>query len=199
MAGVTTAARMGVGSIASSEAMNPKMDYEAFASFECGGYYLMSNIPQTHRNLRIVLHNSNQSSYTGSGYVYWNSGSSSGSTPSANYGSYYNYYNGWSTGSSSTVSTDSNGGFNHYPTGYSNWGQHMVLDIYNYSQAGVKKPFYWSGYMGSGNHTSYATAYEGVGVEKGGPAFTDMNMFTNYGNGSSSYNRVMFFGFGGLV
>ena len=202
MAGVTTAARMALGAVASSEEMNPKMDWSAFVSRTAGGYELISGIPQTHRNLRIWIHNSQQSNYYGWGYVNFNSGSGSGNTPAGTVGpSQYLAY-GWSQGTSSGYVTNVGVGSAqavYDGCGYSNYGHTQCIDVYNYASSTLQKPYISQSQSGVGNVTSYAMSSYATGHFLAGTPITDMNMYTNYGNGSTSYNSIMVFGWGGTL
>jgi len=198
MAGTTTAARMAFGAVASSEDMNPEYDWEMFVVKEAGGYEHVQNIPQTHRNLRIYAHNSQQSNWYGWGYFNFNPGSGSGSTPSNTAGpGQYNAY-GWSQGTSASYSNAMNPAV-YDGCGYSNYGHIQVIDIFNYASTSIEKPWYSESQGGVGNATSYAIHSWASGHFLPGVAITNFNMYTNYGSGSTSYNRIMVYGWGGKL
>ena len=202
MAGSTTAARMSLGAVASSEDMNPVMDWSAFVSRTAGGYENISNIPQTHRNLRIWLHNSQQSNWYGWGYVNFNTGSGSGSTPQNTSGPNQYLAYGWSQGTSSGYVTNHNVSSSttlYDACGYSNLGHIQCIDIYNYASSTIQKPYISQSQSGVGNQTSYAASSYATGHLLAGTPITQMNMYTNYGSGSTSYNRIMLFGWGGTL
>lgn len=198
MAGVTTAARMAFGAVTSSEAMNPQKDWSHFVSTEASGYQGVYNLPQTHKHLRIYAHNSQQSNWYGTGYFNFNSGSNSGSTPSNTYGSYSYFTDGWSQGDSANYTTNSSTTI-YDGTGYSDYPHIITIDIYNYSSSTVIKPWRYQSTGANGNSTSYAYSGAGGGYLQAAQPITNFNMYTNYGNGSSSYNRISVYGWGGLV
>jgi len=198
MAGVTTAARMTWGAVASSEDMNPEMDWEHFVSTEASGYQMVGSIPQTYKHLRIFAHNSQQSNWYGTGYFNFNSGSTSGSTPSNTYGSHSYFTDGWSQGDyqgyTTAASTTISDG-----AGYSDYPHLITIDIWNYSSSTVIKPWRYQSTGANGSSTSYAYSGAGGGYFQKGQPITNFNMWTNYGNGSTSYNRISVFGWGGKV
>ena len=56
MAGVTTAPRMSLGAVASSEAQNPEKDWKLIAGTYFGGGTTITNLDQSYRNMRIMNH-----------------------------------------------------------------------------------------------------------------------------------------------
>ncbi len=198
MAGTTTAARLAFGAVTSSEDMNPEKDWSHFVSLEAGGYQGVYNLPQTHKHLRIYAHNSQQSNWYGTGYFNFNSGSSSGSTPTNTRGSYSYFNDGWSQGDSAGYSSNSSGTI-YDGTGYSNYGHLITIDVYNYASSTVIKPWRYQSTSSNANQTSYPSSGAGGGYLQAGQPITNFNMYTNYGNGSNSYNRISVYGWGGLV
>tara|TARA_B100000085_G_scaffold209274_1_gene193183 strand:+ start:196 stop:792 length:597 start_codon:yes stop_codon:yes gene_type:complete len=198
MAGVTTAARMAFGAVTSSEAMNPQKDWSHFVSLEATSYQGVYNLPQTHKHLRIFAHNSQQSNWYGTGYFNFNSGSGSGSTPSNTAGSYSYFNDGWSQGDSANYTTNSSTTI-YDGTGFSNYGHLITIDIYNYASSTVIKAWRYQSTSSNANQTSYPSSGAGGGYLQAGQPITNFNMYTNYGNGNSGYNRISVYGWGGLV
>jgi len=198
MAGTTTAARMSLGAVVSSEKQNPVKDWDHFFSLKASAYQMVNGIPQTHKHLRIFAHNSQQSNWYGWGYFHFNSGSSSGGTPANTHGSASYFIDGWSqgdqTGYSNNTSTTIYDG-----AGYSDYPHIIAIDIYNYASSTVIKPYRWQSTAANGNSTSYAYSAAGGGYLQAGQPIVDFNMYTNYGNGSDSYNRISVYGWGGKV
>lgn len=199
MAGTTTAARMSLGAVASSEAQNPEKDWKLIAGTYFGGGTTITNLDQSYRNMRIIWHNSQQSNWTGWNYMNFNNSSGwTNNTPSATAGPCFYEYQGWSTGTSYGGSTTDTNVIRQYGGNHSNYGSHLVMDIYNYASTTSLKPWHWQGYTGVGNATSYATANSGYGHFKE-PAIEHVNVYQDYQNGSTSYNYIIVYGWGGKI
>ncbi|MBF46651.1 MAG: hypothetical protein CMA96_02775 [Euryarchaeota archaeon] len=199
MAGVTTAARMSLGAVASSFDQNPDKDWKLIAGTYFGGSTILTNLDQSYRNMRIIWHNSQQSTWISNNYMNFNNPSSATSnTPSATAGPSFYEYQGWSTGTSYGGSMTATSVVQQYGGNHSNYGSHLVMDIYNYASTTSLKPWHWQGYTGVGNATSYATANSGMGHFKE-PAINDINVWQDYQNGSTSYNYIIVYGWGGKI
>ena len=127
-----------------------------------------------------------------------NSSGQSSNTPSATAGPAFYEYQGWSTGTSYGGGTSATNVVRQYGGNYSNMGSHLVMDIYNYASTTSLKPWHWQGYTGVGNSTSYATANGGHGHFKE-PAIEHINVYQDYQNGSTSYNYIIVYGWGGKI
>ena len=199
MAGVPTAARMSLGAVASSEASNPDKDWKLIAGTYFGGGTTIANVDQSYRNMRIIWHNSQQSSWIGWNYMNFNNASGNTSnTPTATAGTNFYEYQGWSSGTSYGGTTTTTNVVRQYGGNHSNYGSHLVMDIYNYASTTSLNPWHWQGYAGVGNATSYATANSGYGHFKE-PAIEHVNVYQDYQNGSSSYNYIILYGWGGKI
>ncbi len=199
MAGTSTAARLSLGAVASSEGQNPEKDWQLIAGTYFGGSTILTNLDQSYRNMRIIWHNSQQYTYVATNYMNFNNPSSATSnTPSATAGPSFYEYQGWSTGTSYGGSTTATSVVYQYGANHSNYGGHLVMDIYNYASTTSLKPWHWQGYLGVGNATSYATANSGYGHFKE-PAINDINVYQDYQNGSTSYNYIIVYGWGGKI
>ncbi len=190
MAGVTTAPRMGLGAIASSEASNP----EAMAGFLASGSgnndYWISNIPTSdYHDLEVWFKSSNQSSWTvWWGFQFGTAGQTSQS--SKMYQSYF--YKGYSSGSGNGTQSGSYA-YNN-PAGYSSYGHYCRLYVSNYSSTSNIKSWHAYGGYTNGSATSYVTYQQMGGSIREANPLTDIKVFNGYGNGSTSYQGWSVFG-----
>ncbi len=186
MAGVTTASRMSLGAVASSEALNPEAGSGFIASGGGSGDYWISNLTSGNganfHDLEIWFKASNQSTWT----TWWaftlGTGGQSGQS-SKMYNSYF--YRGYSSG------TSQGSGFGsyayNYPCGYSSYGHTYRLYLSNFtSQSNIKS---WHGFGGytNGSATSYVTCQQGGGTIREANPITEIFIQTGYGNGSAGY------------
>lgn len=190
MAGVTTAARMGVGSIASSEASNPKGMAEYLAHGDGSGNFWIANIPTSdYHDLEIWLKATNQSSWT----TWWGfTLGTAGQVDQSNKmnGSYM--YRGYSSGASN--GTNNSAYAYNYPAGYSSYGHMYRIYLSNYSSTSNIKS--WHGYGGytNGSGSSYVTYQQGGGSIREANPITDIFVQTGYANGNSGYAGWSVFG-----
>ena len=188
MAGVTTASRAGWGVIASSEAMNPKLQGDYLNSTtNVAGNFSITSIPTTDwKDLEIWLSKSNQSTWTANWYFYFNNNQSFGNS------SYW--YRGHSTGTS--YGTDSQSSAHMYPQSYSNYGHMCRIYIANYSSTTNNKAWWSMGSYTNGTATSYGTHQFNSGVLNLVDPITSFQTSDSYGNGSSSYQAWTILGRG---
>jgi hypothetical protein len=190
MAGVTTAARLGVGSIASSEAMNPKAMGGFLASGDGSGNYWISSIPTSDfHDLEIWIKSSQQSTWITS----WNLTFATAGNVSVSNSQFQSYlYKGYSTGQSN--GTNAGAPMYNYPSGFSNYGHYYRIYLSNYSSTSNIKS--WHGYGGytNGSATSYVTYQQGGGTIRSAAPITDLYVSNGYANGSPSYQGWSIFG-----
>ena len=188
MAGVTTAARSAWGIIASSEAMNPKMNGDYWDSLtNASGSFSISGIPNTDwKDLEIWLSKSNQSTWTADWRYYFNG------NPALTNSTYW--YRGHSTGAG--YSYNSQNSTYMYPQGYSNYGHMCRIYITNYSSNTNNKSWWSQGSYTNGTATSYGTVQFNSGIINTTSPISSITMSDSYNNGSSSYQAWTILGRG---
>lgn len=193
MAGVTTASRMSLGAVASSEDMNPVGFGEAITWGSGNNQYwiqgLHGTVGQKYHDLEIWLKSSNQSTWTTWWAFTWATAGQTQQT-SAMHSSYY--YGGYSTGASQGTN---NGSYAYnYPNGYSSYGHGYFIYLSNFSSSSNIKSWHGRGGYTNGGATSYVTCQQGGGSINITQPIDSIYIQNGYGNGSSSYQGFTVFG-----